>query len=96
MPDLDTEELALVPLPLDSVLFVQLSAPAMRYFPSLSLKYSKFAFAKVCVSVRVSVVLSSSSSSSDVAQAAKTNAQKESSIMQAKSKVANLFLESLL
>ena len=94
MPDLDTEELALVPLPLDSVLFVQLSAPAMRYFPSLSLKYSKFAFAKVCVSVRVSVV--SSSSSSDVAQAAKTNAQKESSIMQAKSKVANLFLESLL
>ena len=94
MPDLDTEELALVPLPLDSVLFVQLSAPAMRYFPSLSLKYSKFAFAKVCVSVRVSVV--SSSLSSDVAQAAKTNAQKESSIMQAKSKVANLFLESLL
>ena len=85
---------ALVPLPLDSVLFVQLSAPAMRYFPSLSLKYSKFAFAKVCVSVRVSVV--SSSLSSDVAQAAKTNAQKESSIMQAKSKVANLFLESLL
>ena len=62
MPDLDTEELALVPLPLDSVLFVQLSAPAMRYFPSLSLKYSKLPFANVCVSVRVSVVVESSSS----------------------------------
>ena len=84
-----------MPLLLETVPFVQLSALPMRYEPSLSSKYSKFAFAKACVSVLVSEV--SSSSLSVLAQAAKINTQKESTIRKASSSVAiRIFLVCLL